>query len=79
MSRASSLSAMAQQLSQSLGVGLAALLLLGLKTAAHVPHLTAAVISPAFFVVGALPLLGLIQFLPLPRDAGAELNGRGAD
>ena len=78
MSRASSLSAMAQQLSQSLGVGLAALLLAGLKAAYHAPHLTAAVISPAFFVVGALPLLGLVFFLPLPRDAGAELNGRPA-
>jgi len=76
MSRASSLSAMAQQLSQSLGIGLAAILLGAIKAAHHSPRLTAADISPAFIAVGLLSLLGLIFYLPLPRNAGAEVSGR---
>jgi EmrB/QacA subfamily drug resistance transporter len=78
MSRASSLAAMAQQLSQSLGIGLAALLLSGLKHLHHSQHLVAADISPAFLVIGGLSLLGLVYYLPLPRGAGAEVSGRHA-
>ena len=76
MSRASSLSAMAQQLSQSFGIGLAALLLASIKNLNHTPKLTAAEISPAFLAVGLVSLLGLIFYLPLPRNAGEEVSGR---
>jgi len=76
MSRASSLSSMVQQLSQSFGIGLAALLLATIKSAHHSTRLTAQDISPAFVVVGLVTLLGLIFYLPLPRNAGAEVSGR---
>jgi EmrB/QacA subfamily drug resistance transporter len=78
MSRASSLSSMVQQLSQSFGIGLAALLLASIKAAHHSPRLTAQDISPAFVVVGLLTLLGLIFYLPLPANAGAEVSGRNS-
>ena len=76
MSRASSLSSMGQQLSQSLGIGLAALLLAGIRSAHHSARLQAADVSPTFLVVGVTTLLGLFFFLALPRDAGAEVSGR---
>ena len=76
MSRASSLSSMAQQLSQSLGIGLAALLLAGIKDLHHSARLQTADVSPTFTVVGVVTLLGLFFFLTLPRDAGAEVSGR---
>jgi hypothetical protein len=78
MSRASSLSAMGQQLAQSIGIGLAAVLL-GLIRDLHGPGpLKAADVSPTFFIIGVLSLAGLFFFLPLPRDAGAEVSGKAA-
>jgi EmrB/QacA subfamily drug resistance transporter len=78
MSRASSLSAMGQQLAQSVGIGLAAILL-GLIRAWHgSTRLTAADVSPAFFIVGVISLAGLFFFLPMARDAGAEVSGKAA-
>ena len=76
MSRASSLSSMGQQLSQSIGIGLAAMLLSSLR-AMHgsTSALRAADVSPAFAIIGAISLLGLFYFIPLPRDAGAEVSG----
>jgi EmrB/QacA subfamily drug resistance transporter len=75
MSRASTMSTMGQQLSQSIGIGMAAVLLhLSLKHA-HTHHLTADIIAPTFIVIGVVALLPLLFFLPLPRDAGAELHG----
>ncbi|MFN3522219.1 MAG: MFS transporter [Phenylobacterium sp.] len=76
MSRASTMSSMAQQLVQSIGVGLAAMLMHLFMTAQGQTHLTAAAISPAFMVVGLITFVSLAFFLPLPRDAGDELNGR---
>jgi EmrB/QacA subfamily drug resistance transporter len=76
MSRASSLSSMGQQLSQSFGIGMAALLLVGIRNLHHSTHIQAADVSPTFWVVGVTTLLGLFFFLRLPRDAGAEVSGR---
>jgi len=76
MSRASTMSTMGQQLSQSIGIGLAAVLLHLSLAHAHVRHLTAPIIAPAFIVIGVVALVPLLFFLPLPQDAGDELHGR---
>jgi len=78
MSRASTLSAMAQQLVQSVGIGLAATLLHAFMIAQGQTRLTAATIAPAFLVVGAITFVSLVFFLRLPADAGDEMNGRTA-
>jgi hypothetical protein len=75
MSRASSLSSMGQQLSQSIGIGLAAMLLGALRTMHGSTTLQAADVSPVFLIIGVVSLLGLLYFIPLPRDAGAEVSG----
>ena len=75
MSRASSLSSMGQQLSQSIGIGLAAMLLSALRTWHGSTTLQAADVSPVFLIIGLISLLGLFYFIPLPRDAGAEVSG----
>jgi EmrB/QacA subfamily drug resistance transporter len=75
MSRASSLSSMGQQLSQSIGIGLAAMLLAALRTLHGSKTLQAADVSPVFLIMGAVSLLGLLYFVPLPHDAGAEVSG----
>ncbi|MDR3513164.1 MAG: MFS transporter [Caulobacteraceae bacterium] len=76
MSRASSLSAMGQQLAQSIGIGLAAILIGVLQRMHGSTRLAAGDISPAFFIVGVLSLAGLFFFLPLAKDAGAEVSGK---
>jgi EmrB/QacA subfamily drug resistance transporter len=76
MGQASSLSSMGQQLSQSIGVGLAAMLLSAIGAAHGRTGLNAADVSLTFFIIGAASLLGLAFFLPLARDAGAEVSGR---
>jgi EmrB/QacA subfamily drug resistance transporter len=80
MSRASSLASMGQQLSQSIGIGLAAILLglvRGWRGDAGA-HLIAADVWPAFVAVGVLNLASLFFFMRLSPSAGAELSGRGA-
>ena len=76
MSRASSLSAVFQQLSQSIGVGIAALLVHYTMLWRGSGMVNAANIAPAFLVVGLLSMLSLAFFIPLSKDAGAELSGR---
>jgi EmrB/QacA subfamily drug resistance transporter len=76
MSRASSLASMMQQLAQSIGVGLAAILLHATLQLHHTTQLTAEVIAPAFAMVAALSLLSVLFFLRLPANAGAEVSGR---
>ena len=76
MSRASSLASMAQQVSQSLGIGFAAILLTTLRGAHHSKVLQAADVSPAFLFIGAMTLLGLFFFIPLPANVGAEVSGK---
>jgi EmrB/QacA subfamily drug resistance transporter len=78
MSRATSLVGVAQQVSQSLGVGLGATIL----------HLTLAwqgsaalgpnSFDPAYLAIGALSFVAILYFLPLAPDAGAEVSGHRA-
>ena len=76
MSRASTTSSMAQQLVQSIGIGLAALLLHLLMTAKGQTQMTTETIAPAFVVIGHITLISIQFFIPLPRNAGDEMNGR---
>jgi predicted MFS family arabinose efflux permease len=76
MSRASSLSSMGQQLSQAIGVGLAAFTLHVTLRVSGTDVLTAANVSPAFIVIGTISLLSLVFFLKLPHDAAAEVSGK---
>ena len=76
MSRASSLASMFQQLAQSLGVGLAAVLLHYTLAWHDSATLRAADITPAFAIVALLSLFALFFYVPLPANAGAEVSGR---
>jgi len=76
MSRASSLSSMFQQLAQSLGVGLAAVLIHYTLLFRHSAHLQAEDITPAFAIVAGLSLAALFFFIPLKTNAGSEVSGR---
>ncbi|WP_332766913.1 MFS transporter [Phenylobacterium sp.] len=76
MSRASTTSSMMQQLVQSIGIGLAATLMHFFMVARGETHLTAGAISPAFVVIGLLTFVSLFFFVPLPKNAGDEMNGR---
>lgn len=78
MSQASTLAGMSMQLSFSIGVGMAALLLHGAQLWRGGTQLTAADVSPAFVVFGLIGLLSLPIFLRLPASVGAELRSRPA-
>jgi MFS family permease len=76
MSSATSFASMAQQLCQSFGVGLAALVVhLSLLWHAH-GAMTPEDIAPGFFTIGALALISSLIFWRLPAEAGAELSGK---
>lgn len=77
MSKAATTSSMAQQLVQSIGIGLSASLLAMLMRLQGETKLTVAVVSPAFIIVGLVTLGSVFWFLRLPADAGDEMNGRG--
>jgi hypothetical protein len=67
---------MAQQLSQSFGVGLAALVV-HLSLLWHDrSSVIAADITPAYLTLGAFSLMSAVVFWLLPRKAGAELSER---
>jgi len=76
MSRASTTSSMGQQLSQTLGVGLAAMLLHVIQQERGELRLTAAAVSPVFVMLGVISLVSLFWFVRLPHGAGDEMNGR---
>jgi EmrB/QacA subfamily drug resistance transporter len=78
MSRASTLSTMFQQLSQTIGIGMAATLLHLSLSVHHAGRLTAPIIAPAFIVVGVVALVSTLFFIPLPADAGEGLHGAPA-
>jgi EmrB/QacA subfamily drug resistance transporter len=75
MSRASTMSTMGQQLSQTIGIGMAATFLHLSMVAHHARALTAPIIAPAFIGVGLVALISVLFFIPLPADAGAGLHG----
>lgn len=76
MSKAATTSSMAQQLVQSIGIGLSASLLALLMKLRGETHLTVEVVSPAFIVIGVVTLISILWFVRLPADAGDEMNGR---
>ena len=77
MSRASTTSSMAQQLVQSVGIGLAAMLIHFISLWQGERTLTWRAVAPAFLVIGLITFVALLWYVRLPADAGAELHGRG--
>ena len=75
MGRATSLASTAQQVSLSLGVGFAALLLHLSLVFRGGAALAARDVSPAFLVVGLVSLSSVPWFVRLDRMAGAEVSG----
>ena len=76
LSRATSLTSMAQQLSQTVGVATGALLLQVVLALRGGAALTAADFYPAFVGVAMISLLSVPFFLKMSPDAGAEVSGR---
>src|SRR5262249_34064093 len=77
MSRATSFSSAAQQLTLSMGVAIAASLL-ALLNPPHAQGLTPADFLPVFLAMSLLALLAAPIFAALPDDAGAEVSRAGA-
>jgi hypothetical protein len=75
LSRATSLTSMAQQLSQTAGVAAAALFLHTTLLLHGGSRLVAADFYPAFVAVAAISLLSVPFFLRMSPDAGAEVSG----
>jgi len=76
LSRATSLTTMAQQLSQTVGVATGALLLQVVLALRGGGALTAPDFYPAFVGVAMISLLSVPFFLRMAPDAGAEVSGR---
>jgi hypothetical protein len=76
LSRASTTASMAQQLMQSVGIGLSASVLHFLQVRRGEADITWQTVGPVFVLVGLVSLLSLVWFARLPREAGDELNGR---
>jgi EmrB/QacA subfamily drug resistance transporter len=76
LSRATSLTSMAQQLSQTAGVATGALLLQLVLTVRGGTSLTAVDFYPAFMGVAMISLASVPFFLKMSPDAGAEVSGR---
>ncbi|MGA8550725.1 MAG: DHA2 family efflux MFS transporter permease subunit [Stellaceae bacterium] len=76
LSRATSLTSMAQQLSQTAGVATAALFLHTVMTLRGGTALAAADFYPVFVGVAMISLLSVPFFLKMSPDAGAEVSGR---
>ena len=77
MSRATSFSSMAQQLSLSVGVGTGALLLHLTMAARSGSILQTSDFVPAFVTVGLCAAASALAFVRLPAAAGAEVSGHG--
>ncbi len=73
MSRATTLTSVAQQLSISVGISIGAIVL---EIATRGGAITAGSFAPAFLIVGALAMTSAIPFYLLSRDAGDEMSGR---
>jgi len=76
LSRATSLTSMAQQLSQTVGVATGALLLQLAVALRGGTELVAADFYPAFIGVAMISLLSVPFFFRMAPDAGAEVSGR---
>ncbi|MFK8251947.1 MFS transporter [Ancylobacter terrae] len=76
MSRATSFASVAQQVSISTGVAVAALVLETLRAARGDDQIHVSDFSAAFVVVGMVSVLSVFFFRQLTDDAGAELSGR---
>jgi EmrB/QacA subfamily drug resistance transporter len=76
MSRATSLSSVAQQLALSVGVTVGAAALDLTRRVHGDGALDASDFAPAFLVVAAISISSLAMFWTLPADAGAEISGR---
>jgi EmrB/QacA subfamily drug resistance transporter len=74
MTRASTTSAMCQQLVQSMGVGLAAAFVHFVQLSRGETQLTWQAVSPGFLAVGLVSLISLPWFARLPKDAGHALH-----
>ncbi len=79
MSQATSFVSAAQQVSLSIGVAAAALILEAVRWERGDPSITAQDFMPAFFVVALISATCTLVFAMLPRDAGAELSGRAVE
>ena len=76
MSNATSFSGVAQQLSLSAGVAVAAAAVEAVRHVNGDPVLKAGDFAPAFLVVAAISASSILIFRALPPNAGAELSGR---
>lgn len=77
MSGASTVSSLAQQLVQAIGVSFAAMTLHLLTLRMGQSGMTVESIVPAFWIMGAISLIAILFILPLPADAGAGLRPPG--
>ncbi|GGF51699.1 MFS transporter [Azorhizobium oxalatiphilum] len=77
MSRATSFVSVAQQVSLSMGVALVGMVLEYMRSGRPGKVLELSDFTPAFVIVAAVSALSIFSFLRLPRDAGAEMSGRG--
>ncbi len=78
MSRATSFASVAQQVSLSMGVAIAGIILETMRDLRGSNELVLTDFQPAFITVALIAALSIFSFLRLPRDAGAELSGRKA-
>ena len=76
MSRATTLVSVAQQLSVSAGVAIAAFSVEMTMAWSHASELTAEQFGPAFVVVGVFTALSGWFFFRMPADAGHQISGR---
>ena len=76
MSRATTLSAVGQQLAISTGVALSALIVETTVRARHHAAIGPDDFALAFLIVGAISASSFISFIRLPADAGSQMSGR---
>ncbi len=76
MSRATSFASVSQQMSQAVGVAVAALSVQGLQYVYGDAALAPRDMQDSFFIVAGVTLCSALIFLRLAPDAGAEVSGR---
>jgi EmrB/QacA subfamily drug resistance transporter len=78
MSAGATTSALVQQIGQSVGICLSALLLQAFQAVRGDQGLTWQAVAPVFVVMGSINLLAQFFYLRLPKNAGDDMNGRSA-